>query len=252
MLRAILFAGLYPDKDNRLNPFSFYLGFVAIVFAVSRLLSYLGLPSYLQVALGGVPVEISIWSAVLVILFWGTGWEYLKKYSPSLSQNHALAGAALITATLILSLGLHELAHALVAQALGHPVHRAALTGWGAYVVHEDNIPSWDTIAIALAGPFTNLALAWLARWYVMVKDESVIENSVQYVSVTNMSLFKLNMLPLTFLDGGHAVVAGLSLITPNPVVLNWLPVLIYIITIYAYSMYRKGRVSWDEALAKL
>jgi len=140
---------------------------------------------------------------------------------------------------LVLSLSLHELAHARTALAFGDPTARnmgrctlnplahldpvgtLALLfcgfGWAKPVpVNPHNLhPSkWGNIAVSFAGPFSNLILGILVglvlrlMWILDVPFDSPLGAALwaigSFTMAANLCLFVFNMVPLYPLDGHH------------------------------------------------
>jgi len=157
-----------------------------------------------------------------------------------MDPNWLLVKIALV-APLILSLALHELAHARTALAFGDPTakHMGRCTlnplvhldpigtislvlvgfGWAKPVPvnpHNLNPPKMGSIAVSLAGPLSNLGLAIIVgagvRGLLALGVEfsspagSVIWSVALYTMIANIFLFAFNMLPLFPLDGHHIV----------------------------------------------
>ncbi|MFA6421261.1 MAG: site-2 protease family protein [Patescibacteria group bacterium] len=149
-----------------------------------------------------------------------------------LSQNPLMFFIALIV--LVCSIGVHEFAHALVADKLGDPTPRAKgrLTlnplahvdmvgmmfilfwgfGWGKPVPYDPfNLrkPSRDAALIALAGPVARLLFALLGAILLRMIPNAFIQTVAAYVILLNVTLGIFNLVPLSPLDG-FQVVAGI------------------------------------------
>ena len=83
---------------------------------------------------------------------------------------------------------LHEIAHALVATALGSRIKRVGISWRGPYLVREQGIPILN-LCVVVSGPALNLILAF-AYWY-----------SAREFALINLVLGASNALP--FLPGG-------------------------------------------------
>lgn len=138
----------------------------------------------------------------------------------------------LLAGSLVLCLTIHEFAHAITADHLGDPTPRlqgrvtlnplahldpvgtlALLLlgfGWGKPVMFDPyNLknPRRDTVLIAMAGPASNIALAFL----LMVISTLFQWNSIvlQFVISINIVLAAFNLIPIHPLDGGK-ILSGL------------------------------------------
>lgn len=149
-----------------------------------------------------------------------------------LSRNPLLFVIVLVV--LVCSIGVHEFAHALVADKLGDPTPRAKgrLTlnplahidvvgmlfilfwgfGWGKPVPYDPfNLrkPSRDAALIALAGPVSSLLLAIIGSLLLRLIPNVLVQTVLAYVILLNTTLGIFNLVPLYPLDG-FQVVAGL------------------------------------------
>lgn len=139
---------------------------------------------------------------------------------------------AILAGSLIVCLTIHEFAHAVAADRLGDPTPRlqgrvtlnplahldpigslALLLlgfGWGKPVVFDpynlQNVRR-DTLIIALAGPVSNILLAFFLLVAVAIWPiESLV---VSYLITINIILAAFNLIPIHPLDGGK-IIAGI------------------------------------------
>ncbi len=135
---------------------------------------------------------------------------------------------------LLISVAVHEAAHAYTADFLGDPTARAQgrltlnplahvdLTGllfiifwgfgWGKPVPYDPfnlKAPSRDAALIALAGPLSSLLFAVLTSLLLRIVPWLFLENLLGYVVLLNTTLAVFNLVPIYPLDG-FAVVAGI------------------------------------------
>ncbi len=110
----------------------------------------------------------------------------------------------------LITIVLHEFAHAFIANRLGYRLnhitlmpHGAALSGQNAF------FSARDEILVAIAGPILNLILAVIgcALWWIWPESYAFTEQFVY----ANMVTAVLNCLPIFPLDGGRVVLALLS-----------------------------------------
>lgn len=140
---------------------------------------------------------------------------------------HAIAYVAVI----IVSVLLHELGHAVSAQALGVPVRHIALTWFGGYAAFWVAPTHWRDAIIAFAGPALNLATAAFlfsvattfpaaggilqpsasADLIINIREPGLLEDVVRTGAYVNLALGILNLLPGLPLDGGHILRAVLA-----------------------------------------
>lgn len=154
---------------------------------------------------------------------------------------------------LILAIGVHEFAHAYIADLSGDPTPRMmgrvtlnplahldpmgtifmAITAWSGYgigwgkpvIVRHDkmNNPRWDSLLVAIAGPISNLLqaaiFAVLFRGLSMSGSMSdIVELFLLLGVIVNVSLAVFNLIPLGPLDGHWIVGAFL----PEPLRTQW------------------------------
>jgi len=154
---------------------------------------------------------------------------------------------------LIIAIGIHEFAHAYIADLSGDPTPRMmgrvtlnplahldpmgtlfmAITTWSGYglgwgkpvMVRHDkmNNPRWDSLLVAIAGPISNLlqaaVYAVLYRGLSMAGPmDSLLKAFLLLGVIVNVSLAVFNMIPLGPLDGHWIVGAFL----PEPIRTQW------------------------------
>ena len=143
---------------------------------------------------------------------------------------------------LIFSIILHEVAHGYIADRLGDPTARLEgrlslnplvhldwlgsvilpfiliisgapfVLGWAKPVPfnpYNFKNPKWGAVWVALAGPFTNIALAGIAA--LVLKAIPLAELGTLFftsVIITNLALAVFNLIPVPPLDGHHVLFA--------------------------------------------
>src|SRR5690606_12761472 len=170
----------------------------------------------------GVPVGANAGVLVILILvgFLLGAWHFPTLYPDRPVWSYAAAGAV-AALLLIASVLLHELAHAVVAQANGIKVERIVLWLFGgvAQLRGEPSTAALD-LAVAAVGPATSVvlgglfgvaAVAWLA-----VVGEGLIAATLGYLGAINLLLAVFNLVPAAPLDGGRVLRAVLWWITGN------------------------------------
>jgi Zn-dependent protease len=100
----------------------------------------------------------------------------------------------------VLSVLVHELAHAGAIALFGFGGSRIVLAGMGGVTINSRLARPWQDLLISLAGPASSLAIAWGLRaagahgvFLSMMRDANLL-----------WGIF--NLLPVVPLDGGHAV----------------------------------------------
>ncbi|MEO6020282.1 MAG: site-2 protease family protein [Knoellia sp.] len=152
--------------------------------------------------IGGVPVQIGAsWILLAAVITFIVG-----------SGNPALGGAAYVVGlayavSLLVSVLVHEGAHAAMARGLGLPVHRVVADLWGGHTAYDARLSTpGKAAAIAVVGPLANGALALLA-WGASLAVTSDIPSRILFgIAFVNLLLAAFNLLPGLPLDGGQLV----------------------------------------------
>jgi len=160
------------------------------------------------------------WFAVLILLTWTFGTFDFPLRIPGLAASSywvlGLSAALLLFGSVL----IHELAHALVAQARGIPVEQITLFFFGgvAEMRMEAKRPI-DEFVLTIVGPLSSLALAGLF-WVGAVGASGADSNAIQELSGTlarlNLILAVFNMVPAFPLDGGRVLRSILWQLTGN------------------------------------
>lgn len=120
--------------------------------------------------------------------------------------------AALFAVLLMISILLHELAHAIAARAFSYEVTGITLWAMGGFTTYRTGArhgPAREAV-IALAGPATTLAVAGLAAAAEsLVPQFSAARVLLSAVAAANLLIGIFNLLPGAPLDGGSLVKAG-------------------------------------------
>ena len=143
------------------------------------------------------------------------GVLYSRVLAPEAGLNgqDALVSAAWFAAGLSATLFVHELAHALTATAMGHPVRTVHLDYLGGHVEFPSDISGRALLAAILAGPAVNLAAgASLAAgwWSAGAALSTPVELAWAAVAAVNLLNGAFNLLPAPDLDGEVAIDAAL------------------------------------------
>lgn len=143
-------------------------------------------------------------------------------YGPILiANNPALGFSAYLVAfayalLLLVSVLVHELAHALTARIYGWPTQKIVLNLWGGHTQFESfTATPGRSVLVALAGPAANLVLAGGA-WIVLGTTTlgSVAEILVNIFMWANFLIGIFNVLPGLPLDGGRLVESAVWKVT--------------------------------------
>lgn len=135
-------------------------------------------------------------------------------YGPVLRENNPALGVTAYTVAfayailLLISVLVHELAHALTAKIYGWPTQKIVLNLWGGHTQFENfTATPGRSVLVALAGPAANFALAGGA-WLVLsgASLPSVAELLTNIFMWANLLIGIFNVLPGLPLDGGRIV----------------------------------------------
>jgi Zn-dependent protease len=116
-------------------------------------------------------------------------------------DQHSTDRAFLIVPVILVSLLIHELAHAGTIGILGFGPSRVLLAGMGGVTINERKARPWQELLISLAGPLASFAIVGVA-FAVGRRDILFLKMLLQ----VNLVWGIFNILPVPPLDGGHAV----------------------------------------------
>lgn len=122
----------------------------------------------------------------------------------------ALTGKFMIFLIYTVVAVVHELGHSFAASNVGYKLNRITLMPFGAVVSGNiDGLKPADEMKIALAGPFTNIAvgLLFVATWWIFPETYAYTD----IVAEANFSMALINFLPVFPLDGGRVFSSCLS-----------------------------------------
>ena len=157
--------------------------------------------------LSGVPIYLGrswVLVAILMVALFGPTVSRIMPELGPLSFVVALAFVVL----LLVSVLVHEAAHALMAQRVGFGVSRIVADFWGGHTAHDGagGTPG-RSAAVAVVGPLSNAALALLGWWLVSgVRggDIGVVLLLAYAVAWANTFVAVFNLIPGLPLDGGY------------------------------------------------
>ncbi|WP_114906393.1 site-2 protease family protein [Ornithinimicrobium murale] len=157
--------------------------------------------------LAGAPVYIGrswfLVAGVIIVLF----GPVVRNVLPDLGASaYVVAGAFAIL--LLVSVLVHEAAHALVGQACGYQVSRVVADFWGGHTAYDsrDSTPGRSAL-VAISGPLANAALAgvgWL--WLQQTHTGTIAFMLAAGFTWANAFVAAFNLLPGLPLDGGFLV----------------------------------------------
>ncbi|WP_346958081.1 site-2 protease family protein [uncultured Arthrobacter sp.] len=157
--------------------------------------------------IGGIPVVLAYsWFAIAAFT--------VIAYGPVLAHNDPRLGATAYlvafaySVLLLISVLVHELAHALTARLYHWPTQKIVLNLWGGHTQFEEFTASpGRSVLVAMAGPAANLILA--AGGWLLVSGgqlEGVADTLANIFVWANLLIGIFNVLPGLPLDGGRLV----------------------------------------------
>jgi Zn-dependent protease/predicted transcriptional regulator len=162
-------------------------------------------------------ISLRLHLTFLMLLAW-VGFEAFG-YGGVMAAQWELLRVSLIFACIV----FHELGHSVVAQALGVQVKSITLLPIGG-VAALRSIPEnpWHEIAITIAGPMVNAAMAavllpiaGLPGWVDLVRIPHDLPSLLRALAGANILLFVFNFIPAFPMDGGRLLRAMLALVLP-------------------------------------
>jgi Zn-dependent protease len=131
----------------------------------------------------GAPVEISLWFFILFL------WMPVS-----------------FVIAIFVSVLIHEMAHAYVADRRGWRVFGIKVDLFTGSAAVDTNIPEKDAIPVVAAGPLSNLLLAILCIpfYSFLVNINPIIDGFMENLFVINILMFIFNILPIYPMDGGR------------------------------------------------
>lgn len=153
--------------------------------------------------IGGVPVQIGAsWLLLAAVII------FLVVSGDSEKGARAYILGLAFALSLLVSVLVHEGAHAMTARAAGLPVHRVVADLWGGHTAYDPRLSTPGKAAlIAVVGPIANLVLSGLA-WVgsLAFSVDSLTGRVLFAMAFVNLLLGGFNLLPGLPLDGGQLV----------------------------------------------
>jgi Zn-dependent protease len=158
-------------------------------------------------SLAGSPVYLGrSWPVIAVVIVVVFGPNLAR---PDRGPEYGYLAAAGYALLLLLSVLVHEAAHALAARWRGHPVDRIVADVWGGHTVYDATRTSpGSTALIAVVGPLANLALAVVGLLLQSVTTNDTALLLLTIITYANLFVGLFNLLPGLPLDGGQIVSA--------------------------------------------
>ena len=153
----------------------------------------------------------------------------------------------------VISILLHEGAHAGIACSFGHPPDLIELSPLGALMRLEDDsaLPFWKRAVMLLAGPAMTFSLCCVSLH--LAKSNLVAQEWAAMLFMTNVSILLLNLLPVLPLDGGRVLSLLLECFIKPRIVSRMMFLLgtglgLGLIILNIWSSYKLG--AWNLSLA--
>jgi Zn-dependent protease/CBS domain-containing protein len=148
------------------------------------------------------------WVLIFLLVAWSSAAYFPQALPGRLAPGGALLLGIAASAVLFASIVAHELAHSLVALALGYEVRSITLFIFGGVSEIEDEPASaTDELAIAISGPLMSLVVA--GAMYVAslaLASGGVGYVLLRYLAATNFAIAAFNLFPGFPLDGGRVL----------------------------------------------
>ena len=140
----------------------------------------------------------------------------VEEVQPGLGPLKYVAGVA-FAVLLYLSVLLHEMSHAVMAQRYGLGVRSISLhfLGGATEIDSETRTPGQEFI-VAVVGPLTSIAVGAVALGLLFVVPDGLIALTVGGLAGANLVVGVLNLVPGLPLDGGRLLRAGVWKVTGN------------------------------------
>lgn len=163
------------------------------------------------------PLRVSPGTLVTVLLIAVILYPGLS--GPGRAPLTAVLLAVGIGAFMIVSVLVHEIAHAVVARGFGGTVDHIALTLWGGHTQYRaERMSATGSLLISLAGPLSNGLLAALSYGAVQLTEPGSAPGTFWSLSCwLNIALALFNLLPGLPMDGGRALEALLGGVLRSP-----------------------------------
>ena len=148
----------------------------------------------------GTTIGVDFSFLILIALF------VASNYDPQQGIQYALLWAPI----LFLSVLIHEFAHAATIGLFGYGPSEIVLGGIGGLTVNRRVAKPWHDVIISLAGPLSSFALAFLIaflyRAVTFAHTDPMMVEFLPLMVIVNIWWGRFNLLPISPLDGGHAV----------------------------------------------
>ena len=169
------------------------------------------MPGSVRIArIAGIDVEAHwSWLFIVALIVWSLAAGTFPHTNKGLGDGTYVAMGVVAALLLFVSLGLHELGHALVARREGMEIE--GITLWllgGVARFGGGRFPSGPAeLRIAIAGPIVSLLIGGvLLAVALLASMPSAVDGVVFWLGYVNLLLLVFNMLPALPLDGGRVL----------------------------------------------
>lgn len=153
---------------------------------------------------GGVPIILTpSWAllAVIIVAYFG------PRLTTSLPSTQAYFVAFAYAVILLISVLVHEGAHAVAASACGYPVERIVINLFGGHTAYESRgVTPGKSAIVAVVGPLANGALAAACFGLLNLAAGQISWWLLAAAVLTNLLVGAFNLLPGLPLDGGFVL----------------------------------------------
>jgi Zn-dependent protease/CBS domain-containing protein len=163
----------------------------------------------------GIDVEAHwSWVFIVALIVWSLADAVFPDTNPGLGSGVYVVMGVVAALALFVSLGAHELGHALVARREGMTIQGITLWLLGGVARFAGRFPSAAAeLRIAIAGPIVSVAIGGvLLAFSILVPLPSGVDGVIHWLGYTNLLLAGFNLLPALPLDGGRVLRAALWL----------------------------------------
>lgn len=163
----------------------------------------------------GIDVEAHwSWIFIVALLVWSLADAVFPTTNPGLGSGAYVVMGVVAALALFVSLGAHELGHALVARREGMTIEGITLWLLGGVARFSGRFPSAGAeLRIAIAGPIVSVVIGGvLLAFSILIPLPSGVDGVIHWLGYTNLLLAGFNMLPALPLDGGRVLRAALWL----------------------------------------
>lgn len=151
-------------------------------------------------SIGKTSIDVDV-SFIFIVTLW-----VLNQYEESKDIKVALLWAPV----LLIGILVHELGHAATIALFGYGSSSIILRGIGGVTINNRRARPWHDLLISLAGPVASFAQAFLAiylyRTIPAMQRDAMVRQFVPLFAGANILWGQFNLLPVSPLDGGHAV----------------------------------------------